>query len=61
MTRSEWVEKNRDALEKQYYELYALTVQECMNNMWDAFKTFETALVQMGILEAEEDEMANSN
>jgi hypothetical protein len=55
MTREEWIEENRDALEKRYYQEYEMSLQDCFDGMDEAFKKFENALVDMGILEPDEE------
>lgn len=56
MTKAEWIEKNRDALEKTYHDMYQMSVVDNFDNMWSAFKTFEKSLIEMGILEADPEE-----
>ena len=56
MSREEWIEENRDALEKRYHEMYMMTLGDC-----EAFKKFEKALVEIGILEPDEDEPEDIN
>ena len=52
--RQQWIEENRDALEKRYHEMYELTLKESLYGCWDAFVALEDALVKMGILEADD-------
>lgn len=54
LSKEEWIEKNRDALEKRYYEMYEVSAKDAINGGWEAFKMFEDALVRMGILEEDE-------
>jgi len=61
MSREEWIEENRDALEKRYYQEYEMTLQDCFDGMNEAFQKFENALVDMGILEPDEDEPEDIN
>ena len=53
-TKEKWIEENRDALEKRYYEMYELSAKDAMDGCLEAFKMFEDALVRMGILEEDE-------
>jgi hypothetical protein len=55
MSKEEWIEKNRDALEKRYYQEYEMSLKDCFDGMNEAFKKFEAALVDMGILEPDEE------
>ena len=60
MTKVEWVEQNREALEKAYNELYMICVREdgIMNQEtvnWKALREMENAMVELGILEADEE------
>lgn len=54
MTKAEWIEKNRDGLEERYHQMYHECLQENLESIWDAFRSFENALVDMGILEADQ-------
>lgn len=60
MSREEWIEKNRDALERRYHEAYMMTLGDCFDGMNEAFKRFERALVEMGILEDDDELEATS-
>ena len=55
MSKSEWIEKNRDGLERLYHEMFGLYIEDGLKE-WDALQSYEQALVQMGILEPDEDE-----
>ena len=52
--KERWIEENRDALEKQYYESYKMALQDSLEGCWEAFKMFEDALVRIGILQPEQ-------
>ena len=60
MTKQEWIEENRDALEQRYHEAYMMTLGDCFEGMDEAFTRFERALVEMGILEDEDEPEATS-
>ena len=60
MSKEEWIEENRDALEKRYHEAYLMTLGDCFEGMDEAFERFERALVEMGILEDEDEPEATS-
>ena len=59
MSKEEWIEENRDALEKRYHEAYMITLEECLDGIDEAFQKFEKALIAMGILEDDEPEAEN--
>lgn len=61
MSKEEWIEENRDALEKRYYQEYEMSLKDCFDCMSEAFQKFEAALVDMGILEPDEDEPEDIN
>ena len=49
------IEANRDMLEKAYYGFFGKTVLSQDEKQREAFKALETALVNMGILEPDEE------
>ena len=53
MTKTEWVERNRDGLEKAYSDLYLLCISEKDETLWDDLHKYEAALVDLGILEGD--------
>ena len=53
MTKTEWVERNRDGLEKAYSDLYLLCISEKDEALWDDLHKYEAALVNLGILEGD--------
>ena len=56
MSKTELLEANRDALESTYHNMYMNCVAEDDQEMWDALHIYETALVELGILESDEPE-----
>lgn len=62
MTQIELIETNRDALENLYHAVGMLTIKDRLDNnetpLLAAYRAFEEALVNMGILEADEEEEA---
>ena len=52
--QEQWIEENRDGLEKRYYEMYEMTLGDCLDGCKEAFMMFEDALVRMGILEPDQ-------
>ena len=60
MSKQEWIEKNRDALEEKYHEMVMLYIEDDLAD-WDALKSYEQALVQLGILEKDEEICADND